>query len=109
CATHTVVFAGVVVGPGYGEQGRRLGQPVDLDELPAELALQPFDERRRRRRAGDGEARPRADRVLRLVRVVEDGAQHGGRHAGEGDALVGTELIDPLRGDSAQGDGGSAQ
>src|SRR5262245_28018132 len=35
------------------EQGRGLGEAVDLDELPAQLALDTLDRLRRRRRAGD--------------------------------------------------------
>src|SRR5574338_371911 len=71
-APRPVVRGGLVVGVVHGEQRRRLGEPVDLDELEAELALEALDERGGRGRAGDREARPRGEPVLRAVRVVED-------------------------------------
>ena len=56
-AARPVFRLGREVGRRDGEHRRGLGQPVDLDEVPAELRLEPLDERGRRRRAGDGEAR----------------------------------------------------
>ena len=51
-------------GPVDGQQRRRLGQPVDLDELPAQLGLDPLDGLRRGRGPGhdDADAVPPRDR-----------------------------------------------
>ena len=43
---------------------------------------------------GHDEARFRLDRVVGLVRVVEDDAQHRGRHAGEGNVLLLDQPVD---------------
>src|SRR5205814_8308516 len=45
-----------------GEQRRRLREPVDLDELPAELRLDALDRLRRRRRARDDDTHAAAAR-----------------------------------------------
>src|SRR5581483_2142397 len=44
------------------EQRRRLGEPVDLDELPTELGLDPLDRARWRRRARHDDAGAAAPR-----------------------------------------------
>ena len=48
------------------------------------------------------------DAVLRLVGVVEDGAEDGGRHAGEGHAVLLDQAEDVGRDDRAQDDVGRA-
>ena len=48
-----------------GQQRRGLGEAVDLDELPAELLLDPHDGLRRRRRAGDDDPHRGRDRGSR--------------------------------------------
>src|SRR6267142_4063407 len=45
-------------GPVDGEQGRGLGETVDLDELPAQLGLDPLDGPGRRRRPRDDHPHP---------------------------------------------------
>ena len=74
------------------QQRRRLGEPVDLDELPPELGLDPLDRLRRRRRAGHDHAHRPAPghrppgRRPRLGRA-EDGGHHRGRAAQQRDPV----------------------
>ena len=107
-AALVVLDFGVVVGMRDREQRRRFGEAVDLQEFPAEFGLQPLDEGGRRRGAGDGEARPGGDVVSVLVGVVENRAQHGGRHAGEGDLFPLDEVEDLGAVHRAQDDMGAA-
>ena len=73
-------------------QGRRLGQPVDLYELPPELGLHPLNGLRWRRRAGhhDADGAAAGDGTtfpLPVAGGVEDGCDHGGRSAEQGHAV----------------------
>ena len=107
-AALVVLDFGVVVRMRDREQRRRFGEAVDLQEFPAEFGLQPLNEGGRRRCAGDGEARPAGDVVAVLVGIVEDRAQHGGRHAGEGDLFPLDEAEDLGAVHRAQDDMGAA-
>src|SRR5579872_2689155 len=75
------------------EQRRRLGEPVDLDELPPELALHALDHLRGGRGAGDDDAnRPGTGHGTAVGRTLlggrQDGGHDGGRPAHEGDAVA---------------------
>ena len=97
----------------HGEQRGRLGQAVDLDELPAQLGLDALDGLRRRRRAGHHDAgQPGAGHVLArreaLGPGVEDGRDDGRRPAHQGHAVGLDPAQDLLAVDLAHDDLGRA-
>jgi hypothetical protein len=79
----------LLAGPVEGQQRRGLGQAVQLQELPAELGLDPLDRPRRRRRAGDHD--PDAVAARHLVPLgggVEHHRDDRGGAAQQRDAVV---------------------
>ena len=94
----------VKVGLGDGDDRGGLSETVDLDELPADLLLQAFNEGGRWGSARDDESRLRLNVVLCPVRVVEDDAQHGRRHAGERHLLFLDQAVDFAANHGAQDD-----
>ena len=104
---------GPVCGPEPGplggssvdrEQRSGLGEPVDLDGLPTEICLHPFEGARRRRRAGDddpdapgsGHGFPRLDAGLRRVEDRGDDRRRAAheRHALGLDAIEDRVAVD---------------
>ena len=67
----------------HGEEGRCLGEPVQLNELPAELGLHTFDGSRRRGSTGHHHAHAVAarNRTIPVRGGVEYGIHHRGRAA----------------------------
>ena len=79
--------------PVDGEEGGGLGEAVDLDELPAELGLDPLDGLRRRRRAGHHDAHRALVRApARPARGARRGGGEDGGHHGRGPAQQGHAL-----------------
>ena len=91
-----------MVGLGHGQQRCCLRQTVDLDELPTQFFFEPLDERRRWRRSGNHKTRLRCNGVPVLVGIVQDGAQHRRRHAGECHLFALDEAVDFSAVDGAQ-------
>ncbi len=80
--------------PVHREERARLGEPVDLDELPSELGLHALDHRRGRRgtchhHAHQASAGDRSSRVgLPGLRGLEDHRHDGRSAAQQGDAVL---------------------
>ncbi len=87
----------VVLGPAavHGQQRSGLGEAVDLDELPAQLGLDPLDGPGGRRRAGHHhpDRAPARDGPVPARRGIEDHGHHGRRSAQQGDAVA----LDPAQ------------
>ena len=77
-------------GAVHREQRRGLGEAVDLDELPAELGLDPLDGAGGRRGAGHDDARAAGarDRAVPRGGGVEHHGDHRRRAAQQGDAVL---------------------
>src|SRR6266542_948047 len=92
-----------------GQEGRSLGETVDLDELPAQLRLDALDGLRRRWRARDDHSHSPAPRHLDPLgparrRRVEHGSDDGGRGIEERHSFRGDPAQDLLAVDLADDD-----
>ena len=82
-----------MLGPrlAHRDERRGLGQPVDLNELPAEVALDTLNRCSRRRRPGRHHPHTRGHVSTLIGRRVGERDQHGRRGAQHGDRLVADE------------------
>ena len=89
-----------------GEERRCLGEPVELDELPAEFGFDALDGARWRRGAGDHHAHAVAarDRTVPVKRGVEHRTHHRGRATHHVHAVLGHTAQDLRAADLAQHD-----
>ena len=92
----------------HGDERRRLGQAVDVGDLPAQLAFDARDGGGGRRRAGREDPHAARCAQAELVGRARDADEHRGRRAQHGDRLL-RELGEDLRGlDAPQAHVGAA-